>query len=175
MWNVSHLESFFRLRLLSPLEPLRRKDLVGYIGTHDRNTSLIWLCGALKTSSSSEITTIIYFIFFKSHFRDCCCGSTEGGEVEDDLWEVSDVAGPAEVEMCRVLGFSLGIMGPAAWDPHTFSTWGRDSSPIGALEKLVVQIWTVFSHTQAQIPERENSGAPCSAPTCLISGLVKSC
>lgn len=94
---------------------------------------------------------------YGSHLRGCCCrrwwaaGPAEGGDVTCDLCEVTDVAGLTEAVTCDVVGFALGITGPAAWGPHTFSTWGRDSWQACAWERLMTTTWVLFSDLEQQL------------------------
>ena len=83
-----------------------------------------------------------------AHLRDCgrcrAAGPTEGGDVAAELSVDAGVAGLTEDGTCAVVWCVLGITGPPAWDPHTFSTWGRDSLQGSALGSSYKQHFTTF-------------------------------
>lgn len=59
-----------------------------------------------------------------SHLLDCSCRCWWATR-PSVTWEVTD--GLTDIVPCKVVGFALGMTGPPAWDPHTFSTWGGES------------------------------------------------
>lgn len=79
---------------------------------------LIFPRSLIRTSAYQQLQ---YF----PHLRDCSRkrrwddGPINGGKVTVDLSEVTDVV------VCKVVDCGSIIMGPAAWLPHTFSTWGN--------------------------------------------------
>lgn len=61
--------------------------------------------------SAKQFMSVLSPEMFPTHLLGCCCcsGLDEADEA-DNLCEVSDEAGLSDVEMCRLLGFSCGIM-----------------------------------------------------------------
>lgn len=130
-------------------------------GQKGRKTYLGWFSEKEPRSISSPRINL-------THLRDCgrwrAAGPTEGGDVAGDLSVDAGVAGLTEDGTCEVVRYALGITGPPAWDPHTFSTWGRDSLQGSALGSFYKQHFTTFLFWYTQHPLRR-----------LLNANLKSC